>query len=142
MTVDGVDIQRFPVEHIYDNYYVGDFLSLEFPHKYDKIVENPPYYAVTDIIYKAMDILPNGGYLSFMLKLAFLVGQERMSGLFKKYPLKEVMVSASRIPFRTEAMIQAGKKSSNTFEYAQFIWQKGHNLDNPIISWFNYKDVS
>jgi len=72
-----------------------DFL-LEQKSEHKVIITNPPFKLAQEFCTHALDILPDGGVCAVLLRIQFLEGQKR-EALFKKYPLKSVLVFAKRV---------------------------------------------
>lgn len=100
--------------------------------KYD-IVTNPPYKYANEFTEKMLEILPIGCKLVQFLKLTFLESKARKE-LFKKYPLKTLHVSSSRL-----ITVRNGDFINNTaraIAYGWFVWEKGYTGE-ATIKWFN-----
>jgi len=102
---------------------VGDYLLLNCKNKYDTIITNPPFALALDIIQKALnDIKPNG-YVIMLLRLNFF-GSDDRKPFFELHMPEYCFVHHKRISF---GLNKKGKKSSDSIEYAHFIWKKDHN---------------
>ncbi len=128
----GVDIRDVGELPEYDKVHIGDFRNFYDPILgFNLVFGNPPYRFAEEFIDISLDVLREGGYLLFLLRLAFLESDKR----YKKYynsglNPKEVYVSTRRISF-TE-----NKKSDNT-AYGIYLWQKGWKGDT-TLKWLNW----
>ena len=112
-----------------------DFLQAKKCFGYN-IVTNPPYKFALDFIYKAMEILPDGGKLALFLKLQFLEGKERKK-MFLQYPPKVVYVSSSRILCAKNGDFEKMKQSGGSaVAYGWFVCHK-NNFAKTKIEWIN-----
>lgn len=91
------------------------------------IITNPPYKYATEFVYKALELVREGGKVAMFLKLTFLEGQKRRE-LFRKYPPKVIYVASARL--------QCGKNGdfsgSSMVAYAWYVWEKGYTGDTII----------
>ena len=97
------------------------------------IVTNPPYKYANDMTEHMLNLLNDGGKLIQFLKLTFLESKARKE-LFKKYPLKTLHVSSSRL--NTCKNGDFDKYKSSAVAYGWFVWEKGYRGE-PTIKWFN-----
>lgn len=97
------------------------------------IVTNPPYKEAGKMTEHMMELLNEGGKLIQFLKLTFLESKARKE-LFKKYPLKTLHVSSSRLLTCKNGDFENYK--SSPIAYGWFVWEKGYKGE-PIIKWFN-----
>lgn len=97
------------------------------------IVTNPPYKEAGKMTEHMMELLNEGGKLIQFLKLTFLESKARKE-LFKKYPLKTLHVSSSRLIACKNADFENYKSSA--IAYGWFVWEKGYKGE-PTIKWFN-----
>lgn len=132
--------------------YGKDFFKMEKTWKGD-IVSNPPYARALESVVHSLELLKEGRYLAFFMKITFLEGKERRE-FFKNNPPLRVWVSSSRIScaknneFTAPKKDKAGNamynkngepimtKASSAACYCWFIWQKGYKGE-PVIKWFN-----
>lgn len=87
---------------------------------YDCVIGNPPYKYAEAFVRLSLEHTVEGGYVVFLLRLAFLEGQERGAGLWKEYPPKQVAVCSQRPSF-------TGDGKTDATAYAVFVWQKGYS---------------
>jgi hypothetical protein len=114
----------------YDSWWVEiDYLKCKVDNNYDIIFGNPPYSLAEEFIRKGISELEQGGYLIFLLRLAFLESAKRHFGLFTEFPPKEVSVLSRRPSF------YGGK--TNATAYALFIWQEGYK-GKTNLTWTHY----
>jgi len=126
----GVEIQNSDVD-IYSAWCIEDYLKHEnIFGNYDLIIGNPPYKQAEEFIRHSLDMLSDGGYLIFLLRLSMLESMKRGRGLWKDTPIKEVWVSMRRIPFY-------GKGSDDT-AYGIYVWQKGY-VGLAILKWLDWE---
>jgi hypothetical protein len=97
------------------------------------IITNPPYKYASELIYKAMSIIPVGNKLAMFLKVQFLEGQARKN-LFINYPPKTVYISSSRLICAMNGNFE--NISSSAVAYAWFVWIKGFTGISEL-KWFN-----
>lgn len=109
-----------------------DFFKMSKVWKGD-IVTNPPYKYAAQWVEHSMELINDRHYLALFLKLTFLESKARKE-LFKKYPLKTLWVSSSRIKCAKNGDFKSYDSSATA--YGWFVWQKGYNGDT-VIKWFN-----
>lgn len=100
------------------------------------IITNPPYKYAKEFVEHALDIVDDGCKVIMFLKLQFLEGKARKE-LYKKYPLKSLMVSSSRILCAKNGefeKMRAGGGSAMACGW--YIWEKGYSGE-PTIKWVN-----
>ena len=97
------------------------------------IVTNPPYKHANKMTEHMLNLLNDGCKLIQFLKLTFLESKARKE-LYKKYPLKTLHVSGSRLSAAKNGDFE--KYKSNAIAYGWFVWEKGYQGD-PVIKWFN-----
>ena len=109
-----------------------DFLKNDLGVAVDMdILTNPPYKYALDFVKHALDILENGYYAIFFLKIQFLEGKERYI-FFKENPPKYVYVHSERQKCAINNEFE--KVKSSAVCYAWFMWEKGYKGDT-IIRW-------
>jgi 23S rRNA U2552 (ribose-2'-O)-methylase RlmE/FtsJ len=106
-----------------------DYMDYEVATKYHLVVGNPPYSQAEDFIRKSMELIVERGYVYFLLQLNFLGSRRRQVGLFNEYRPKEIVVLTRRPSFFS---VDNKPNSTDTINYAMFLWQKGHNLSTEI----------
>lgn len=117
---------------VYRGYGIGnvDFLKMQKPNDRD-ILTNPPYKYAKEFVEHALDILEDGHYAIFFLKIQFLEGQNRKK-MFEKHPPKYVYVNSSRQLCAMNG--EFDKYKSTALCCCWFVWQKGFNGE-PTIRW-------
>ena len=95
------------------------------------ILTNPPYKYALDFVKHSLDILEDGYYSIFFLKIQFLEGKARKQ-FFENYPPKYVYINSERQ--KCAINNDFSKVNSSAVCYAWFIWQKGWKGE-PIIRW-------
>lgn len=105
-----------------------DFLKPRVVGKVRAIVCNPPFSLAEQFVRRAViDLKINTA--AFLLRLAFLEGQERRI-LFETTPLARVLVFSKRV-----SMPPPGKKvGGGAVAFAWFVWRLGHQ-GPPTIGW-------
>lgn len=112
-----------------------DFLSEQNTKKWNgDILTNPPYKYVQEFIEKSISLIPKGKRVIMFLGINFVEGKKRKEFL-KKFPIKTIYVSSSRIDCAMGGDFEKNKRSSARC-YAWFIWEKGYN-GSTEIKWFN-----
>lgn len=94
--------------------------------------KNEPFSDAEAFIREAMALLKPGGYLSFLLRLNFLAGQDRGSKLWVEYIPTDVHVLPQRVSFY-------GNGRSDDTEYAIYVWHKDHNPVAPALHWLFWR---
>lgn len=117
----------------YDDWQTGDFM-LYGGSGYDLVIGNPPYKYAEKFIRLSNEMLAPGGWIVFLLRLAFLEGQDRGAGLWREMPPQSVHVLSRRPSF-----ITSGAKKGNTdaTAYAVYVWRKPHN-DQTTLLWLDW----
>jgi hypothetical protein len=82
------------------------------------IIGNPPFVAAEEHARKALEILPLGGHLVFVLRASILAGKDRVEGFWKECRPSMVWHLAPRPSF-------TGNGKSDGAEYTVVIWRKG-----------------
>lgn len=116
----GVDTRDVQVPLGYTMLYHTDFVNCSggIHENYDLILGNPPYRQAEAFIRKSLTLLTDGGTLLFLLRLAFLEGQERGDGLWRECPPMRVDVCARRPSF-------TGDRRTDATAYMVATWRKG-----------------
>lgn len=110
-----------------------DFLTTDKTFNGD-IVTNPPYKYSDQFIEKALSLIPDGNKVVMFMGINYVEGKKRRE-FIKKYPIKEIWVSSSRLNCAKNG--DFAKYNSNSARcYAWFVWEKGYDKDC-IIKWFN-----
>lgn len=126
-----------PHRNIYQD-WIGnqDYLQYMLPFQYDIIMGNPPYSdrLAEKFIHRSFDLLLDGGYLIFLLKLSFMQTQTRYEEFFSRnWALRPavVYVSVRRVNFTG---------GGNPDVYAIYVWKKVPDdlTGDPIIKWFDW----
>jgi len=102
-------------------------------NNYD-IITNPPFKIAEKIIEHLFKISENKVRICMLLKVQFLEGKKRKE-FFKKYPMKYLYVSSSRIRTCKNGNFEK-YKNVNSIAYAWYIWEVG-NKEETKIRWFN-----
>lgn len=132
--IDGIDVREVPKHETYQGWWTGDFLQLPdvgYPDywivKSHLVMGNPPYRFAEEFVRKALEFTYHGGYVLFLMRLAFLESQRRRDGLFKEFPPRFVGVCSKRPSF-------TGDGRTNATSFAIFLWQKGYS-GLPTLEW-------
>lgn len=129
--VTGVDLRPVQRPAAYNFWYTADYMRMSIKQPcFDLIVGNPPFKYAEEFIRCSLPMIESGGYLMFLLRVAFLEGQSRAAGLWKDYPPYKVIISSRRINFTG---------NSNPNSYALFVWQKGYT-GSPALGWMTHED--
>lgn len=133
-----IDIKLEKLKDVYADWWEQDFLKCE-KKGFNLIFGNPPYSLAEEFVRHSFELLDDGGYVYFLLRLSFLEGIARGKGLFQEYPMKRVYVCSRRPSFFSTN----GKHTTDTLAYAMFLWQKGYRGKTEVnfIDW-NYKNKS
>jgi len=86
------------------------------------IFGNPPYSLAEEFVRKSLELVDDGGYVFFLLRLAFLESKKRHFGLYADHPLRKVYVLTRRPSFFST---KEGSKTVDALAYGMFFWQKG-----------------
>lgn len=128
--ITAVDIQNFPKNDKFDNWYMDyDFLKENNSDKlgnFDLIISNPPYKYAQEFIEKSFELLNNNGQMIMLLRLSFLESQKRYE-FFKKYKPKEIQVFSKRPSF-------TGDGKTFPMAFATYNWVKDFSGDTKL-SW-------
>jgi len=112
----------------YDDWIIGNYFNVDREDVFgtrigqELIFGNPPYSLAEEFVRKSLELVDDGGYVFFLLRLAFLESKKRHFGLYAEHPLRRVYVLTRRPSFFTT------KKDSKTVDalaYGMFLWQKG-----------------
>lgn len=114
---------------------VQDFLTVKDLPKGYSILTNPPFNKCAEFVLHSLDLLEEGQYAIFFLKIQFLESAKRYKELFSKYPPKYIYVFSERCLCAMNGEFEInGKRQSSAVCYAWFVWQKG-NYSEPIVRW-------
>ncbi len=117
-SIDSIDIREDSSAQT-----IGDYLKIDCKGKYDTIITNPPFNLALPIIQKALDDVKPGGHVIMLLRLNFFGSQDRKS-FFDKHMPEYCFVHHKRISFANN---KDGKRSTDSIEYAHFVWTKDLN---------------
>lgn len=131
----GVEIQDIPMPDVYAELHTKDFLELEYPPVIDLVYGNPPYSLAEEFVRHSYDLLAEGGYCYFLLRLAFLESKKRHFGLYKFWKPKRVYVLTKRPSFFST---KGNTKTTDATAYAMFLWQKGWTGDT-VLDWMYWE---
>lgn len=99
----------------------GDFLtyqSLE-SHKFDLVMSNPPFSLIPEFVNRGLNLLPDNGYLVYLLRLNYFGGQKRSEWLKTMMP-ERCYVHARRVGFDPIT------RKTDSIEYMHAVWRKGY----------------
>jgi hypothetical protein len=109
-----------PLHDWYDWNIRADFLALtDITPMFDAVIGNPPYQHAEAFIRRSMELLRDGGYIVFLLRLAFLESMSRYTLFTHELPPQRVVVCSDRPSF-------TGNGKTDATAYAFFVWQKGY----------------
>lgn len=125
--VVGTDIieRNYPIDNKFN------FLELDKnPYPNYTILTNPPFKNSLLFVKKAINLIQDGEYAVFFLKIQFLESKARYE-FFKENPPKYVLIHSSRVRCYKNNDIEKFSKG-NIACYCWYIWEKGYKGD-PII---------
>jgi hypothetical protein len=135
--IDGVEVDRsHQWPNAYDSWHQADFLTWDgsaanmgstWMAPYDLVFGNPPYKYAEAFVRRALALTKSGGYVLFLLRLAFLEGQARGAGLWQEAPPERVAVCSARPSF-------TGNGKTDATAYAIYLWRKGRKVE-PALTW-------
>lgn len=112
--------------------YKNNYLETNVNITSEFIISNPPFNLALDFINKALNDVKDGGFVVFLLRLNFFGSQSRQS-FFKENMPKYCFIHSKRMSFFPENIELSGKLfkkgSTDSIEYAHFVWQKGYKTD-------------
>ena len=118
--IDGYELREVSHPYGYTAWHCGnDFLDATVGGGYALVMGNPPYKLAEAFVRKGLAALRPGGWLVFLLRLAFLEGQERDEGLWAEFPARRVDVLAKRPSFTAD-------RKTDATAYAMFCWERGY----------------
>lgn len=109
-----------------------DFLTCTEPFDGD-ILTNPPFNLSNQFVLKALELIPEGHKVIFLLRLTWLEGKQRYKLIFKNHPPKKIYVSSGRT--------SCGQQTGSAIAFAWFVWVKGFK-GTTELGWFNIPDTS
>lgn len=126
--ITGVELRDVQPHKSYDEWLNGSFLDDTVPllPPYDLVMGNPPYSDAEAFVRRSLDLLRDGGRLVFLLKLSFMAGQRRSSGLYSEFPPRWYIPCSRRPSF-------TGDGHSAPEEYAIYVWQKGFSGREKVL---------
>ncbi len=131
----GINCNNLDTLDIRDNskaYSNMNYLDSKVWSKYDLIITNPPFNLALDFITKALDEVTFDGFVIMLLRLNFFGSQSRKKFFAENMP-KYCFVHSKRISFFPEDFELDGKVykkgSTDSIEYAHFVWQKNYKQD-------------
>jgi hypothetical protein len=125
--------------HDYDEWYGGaDFTTLPASNfappvslcRPEIVLGNPPFGVAVPFVEKALEIVPMGGYVFFLLRASFL-GTVARRKFWKANPPLKVWMLTPRPSFTGGG--------NDTGEYFMYLWLKGANNEETKLSWLNWK---
>jgi hypothetical protein len=119
LTCDTVDIRQDSRAEIKQ-----DYLKLSCKDVYDIIITNPPFYAISEIISKALTDVRPGGFVVMLLRLNYFGSQRRKEWWWFNRP-SWIFIHSKRMSFTRD-----GKTDS--IEYMHCVWTKPTNLTNLV----------
>lgn len=109
--------------------FLNDILDFEY---FDLTISNPPFNLAIEFINKALNNTKNNGFVVMLLRLNFFGSQSRKKFFTENMP-KYSFVHSKRISFFPEDFELDGKVykkgSTDSIEYAHFVWQKNYKQD-------------
>lgn len=117
--ITGIELRDVEPPAIYDDWYQEDFrLWQRGVFGVDLVMGNPPYKHAEQFVRLGLGLLAHNGVMVYLLRLAFLEGQDRGRDLWAKYPPFLVEVCSERPSF-------TGDGHTDATAYALFYWRKG-----------------
>lgn len=110
-----------------------DFLTENYPEKFNNVITNPPFSLAKEFAEKALEV--STGKVILFAKIQFLEGRQRKD-FFATHPPKAVYVFSKRVnPLRNGLEVdENGKPWSSTMCFAWFVWEHGYTGE-PCIRW-------
>lgn len=99
---------------------IDNFLELnDLGYRPDIIISNPPFDLAMEFIEHSLELANDNGFVIFLLRLNFLGSKKRNKFLSNNMP-SMIFVHSRRMSFTDSS-------STDSIEYAHFVWQKGIN---------------
>lgn len=95
------------------------------------ILTNPPFKLAEQFVEKSFELIDEGNYAIFFLKVQFLESKSRKK-MFEKYPLKYLIVNSERQQCAKDADFEHLRATTQC--YCWYVFQKGYTGE-PIIKW-------
>jgi hypothetical protein len=119
---------------------VGNFLELEDIGRkhFDMVITNPPFALAMEFIQKGLEYVEDGGYVIMLLRLNFY-GSKKRKPFFDEHMPKYTFMHHKRMSFLPQDVIMTDKNgkevihkkgSTDSIEYAHFVWQRGYTENN------------
>lgn len=96
-----------------------DFFKYHPSMMYDIVISNPPFYQALDFIIHGLNLVKDGGYVIYLLRLNFL-GSKMRNKFLRTYVPEYIFVHSNRMSFTDD-------EKTDSIEYAHFCWKKGSN---------------
>lgn len=126
--VCGIELRDVDAPGEYDEWYHEDFRLWTPPiMSVDLVIGNPPYKYAEQFVRLGLGMLVHNGIMAYLLRLAFLEGQDRGRDLWSKYPPCLVEVCSERPSF-------TGDGKTDATAYGIFYWRKGWHGETEL-SW-------
>lgn len=133
--ISGCDIRDIPQPNAYDHWLPKwDFIHQAVGGNADVVMSNPPYKFAEEFTRKSIRFLDSGGYHVSLMRLAFLEGQARGTGLWRDLPPLSVHVLSRRPSFITEGK---NKGKTDATAYALYIWREGYK-GKTELNWLDW----
>lgn len=122
--------------------YTGGYLTTPaetYGGPFDLIVGNPPYSIAVEFINQSLSLLRprafliNGGYLAFLLRLAFLGSQKRANTLWASAGFRWLIPIAERPSFTADG-------GSERMEYGVFVWHRDYQGRPEILPHLHWRE--
>jgi hypothetical protein len=97
--ITGIETRDIPKPAAYTYWLNMSYVGLSLGVQVDLVIGNPPYKYAEDAVRFGWEHLRPGGYMVYLLRLAFLEGQKRHYGLWREMPPDHVAVCSNRPSF-------------------------------------------